>query len=355
VVLIFRFAFLLFWLAGSVALCTPSGAASPLPEFRPLGLWRDTQGNFIQAHGGGILLHDGVYYWYGEDRTQGIQPAVSCYFSTNLLDWQRAGSALWQTNLPVVDGRPTFVERPKVLYSAATRKFVMWMHLEQPRYRYARAGIALSDQPTGPFKFLQAIRPIANTNDFPREDVDDQARYGGTFRDLNLFLDDDGRAYVFYSSEGNWTMYVVRLNPDFTGPETPAVENKTWGRLFIKQMREGAAPFKWRGKYYVISSACTGWRPNAANYAVAGNILGPWKTFGNPCLGPNAGSTFGSQSTFVLPIPGRPDDFIFMADRWHPWRLSDSRYLWLPFTVRADGTFTIPWLDHWNLSALPTQ
>jgi hypothetical protein len=105
----------------------------------------------------------------------------------------------------------------------------------------------------------------------------------------------------------------------------------------------------------VISSACTGWQPNAANYAVAGNILGPWKTFGNPCLGPDAGSTFGSQSTFVLPIPGRPDDFIFMADRWEPKHLADSRYLWLPFAVQADGTFTIRWFNHWNLSAFATQ
>ncbi len=350
-----RFVLSLLCLTGPVALWTLSGAAPVLNEFRPLDLWQDTDGNLIQAHGGGILLHDGVYYWYGEDRTPGIHSAVSCYFSTNLLDWQRAGSALWQSNLPVVDGRPTFVERPKVIYNASTRKFVMWMHLEQPGYLYSRAGIAISDLPTGPFKFLQAIRPIANTNAFPSGDHAGQDLYGGTFRDMNLFMDDDGRAYVFYSSEGNWTMYVVRLDSNFTGPETPAVENKTWARLLIHQMREGAAPFKWHGKYFVIASACTGWQPNAANYSVADNILGPWQTFGNPCLGPDAGTTFGSQSTFVLPMPGRPDDFIFMADQWRPRNLSDSRYLWLPFSMRADGSFNIRWLDHWDFSVFLTK
>jgi hypothetical protein len=57
-----------------------------------------------------------------------------------------------------------------------------------------------------------------------------------------------------------------------------------------------------------------------------------------------------AQSTFVLPAPGRPDSFIFMADRWNPKDLPDSRHLWLPFTMEPGGTFTIPWCDHWDLS-----
>lgn len=29
-------------------------------------VWLDTDGNPINAHGGGILYHNGRYYWYGE-------------------------------------------------------------------------------------------------------------------------------------------------------------------------------------------------------------------------------------------------------------------------------------------------
>lgn len=29
--------------------------------------WNDTNGKRIQAHGGGILMRDGTYYWHGED------------------------------------------------------------------------------------------------------------------------------------------------------------------------------------------------------------------------------------------------------------------------------------------------
>lgn len=323
-------------------------APRAMADFSPGAVWRDVDGNSIQAHGGGILVFGNVYYWYGEDRTPDIYSAVACYSSTNLMNWKREGVALWRRDLPKVNGHRPFVERPKVIYNPKTKKFVMWMHLDQDGYSYSRAGIAISDTPAGPFTCIKAIRPITDTNNFSADDRAKQNIYGGTFRDMNLFVDDDGEAYVFYSSAGNWTMYVVRLNDEFTGPESPAVENKTWARVLVRQMREGPAPFKWRGKYYLITSACTGWAPNAANWSSAENILGPWQTFGNPCVGKNAGTTFGSQSTFVLPVPGRANDFIFMADKWEPDNLPDSRYVWLPFSMKPDGTFTIPWRDHWN-------
>ncbi len=322
-------------------------------EFRPGEVWRDTEGNSIQAHGGGVLSISNVFYWYGEDRTPGGRGAVACYSSSNLLDWKREGVVLSREALPRVDGRSTFVERPKVIFNPRTGKYVMWSHLEQRGYRYARAGVAVSERPTGPFTFLAALRPITNDFNFAADDLR-QEEYGGTFRDMNVFVDDDGRAYAFYSSEGNWTMYVVRLNEEFTGPEMPAVENMTWARVFVRDMREAPAPFKHQGRYYVITSGCTGWKPNEAEYAVAENILGPWKQLGNPCVGPEAKTTFNSQSTFVLPVPGQPGSFIFMADRWNPQDLPDSRYLWLPFTVKADGKFNLEWRERWSLSEITT-
>lgn len=330
-----------------------AASASAIDAFQPGEVWRDTEGNPIQAHGGGVLLHSNVYYWHGEDRTPGGRGAVACYSSTNLLDWKRDGVALSRDVLPRSSNfrrSGSFVERPKVIYNAATRKFVMWMHLEQGRYTYSRAGVATSETPQGPFTFLRAIRPITNDFNFVPNAPTQQKELGGTFRDMNVFVDDDGRAYVFYSSEDNWTMYVVRLNAEFTGPEEPTVEGKTWARIFVKQMREAPAPFKHDGRYYLITSACTGWKPNEAACAFAMNILGPWKNLGNPCTGPEAKTTFGAQSTFVLPVPGKPGSFIFMADRWKPDDLSDSRYVWLPLKVGAEFWVNIPWREKWNLA-----
>ena len=48
-------------------------------------IWKDTQGNILHAHGGWILLHEGVYYWYGENRLDNLY--VSCYSSTDLVNW----------------------------------------------------------------------------------------------------------------------------------------------------------------------------------------------------------------------------------------------------------------------------
>ena len=31
-------------------------------------IWQDIEGNDIQAHGGCILEHKGIYYWYGEHK-----------------------------------------------------------------------------------------------------------------------------------------------------------------------------------------------------------------------------------------------------------------------------------------------
>jgi hypothetical protein len=327
-------------------------AQSSETSFRPGEIWLDQAGQPIQAHGGGVLLHSNVYYWYGEDRTPGGSGVVSAYSSTNLLDWKREGAALSRSDLIRTGRRSAFVERPKVIYNPKTQRFVMWMHLEAGRYAFARAGIATADNPVGPFTFRQAIRPITNDFNFDANAATQQSQYGGTFRDMNLFVDDDGRAYVFYASEDNWTMYVVRLNSEFIGPEQPAVEGKTWARILVRDMREAPAPFKYKGRYYLVTSACTGWKPNEAAYAVADNILGPWLSKTNPCVGPDAKITFDSQSTFVLPVRGKPGKFIFMADRWKPQNLSDSRYIWLPLTVDSDGAVKIEWQDEWKLSDL---
>src|SRR5579885_100951 len=157
-------------------------------EFLPGQIWYDTDGRPIQAHGGGILTFDGTFYWYGEDRTPGLHAAVSCYSSTNLYDWKREGVALWRTNLPRVQSRPTFVERPKVIFNPHTKRFVMWMHLEQNGYHCARAGVAVSDTPTGPFTFLNSFRPVTNDFNFSN-DANRQTQFGATFRDMNLFVE----------------------------------------------------------------------------------------------------------------------------------------------------------------------
>lgn len=321
------------------------------PQFRPGETWSDSAGQPIQAHGGGILVRGDVYYWYGEDRATPGKTTVSCYSSKDLHQWKHEGIVFGPDAFPpeLREAR-TFIERPKVIFNPRTGKYVLWCHLDQRGYHYARAGVAVADQPTGPFVFIHAIRPIQFDAGYKDTDPDQQKQLGGTYRDMNLFVDDDGQAYAFYASEGNRTLYIVRLNSEFTAPEMPAVQGKTWARVLVGKLREAPAPFKFKNRYYLITSGCTGWAPNPADYAVAENILGPWESRGNPCVGPDAAKTFGTQSTFVLPVTGKPGCYIFMADQWKPRQLSDSRYVWLPLVLKADGTFTLEWRDAWDLS-----
>ncbi|MBN1560775.1 beta-glucanase, partial [candidate division KSB1 bacterium] len=49
-----------------------SSSHSPVnTSFHPGDLWLDDNGVHINAHGGGILWHDGVYYWFGEHKVEG--------------------------------------------------------------------------------------------------------------------------------------------------------------------------------------------------------------------------------------------------------------------------------------------
>ena len=58
------------------------------------------------------------------------------------------------------DIEPSMVlERPKVLFNARTSKFVMWMHIDTADYELAHLGVAVSDHPLGPFKYLGSFRP----------------------------------------------------------------------------------------------------------------------------------------------------------------------------------------------------
>ncbi|HLG76858.1 MAG TPA: glycoside hydrolase family 43 protein [Ktedonobacteraceae bacterium] len=312
--------------------------------FRPGEIWYDTEGNSIQAHGGGVLYQRGTYYWFGENRAIPAGAGervnvvgVSCYSSSDFVHWQNEGLVL-----PAVQDDPSHdlhiskvVERPKVLYNAGSGLYVMWMHIDDSSYEYAHAGVAVSVSPTGPYTYLGSVRP------------------GGIdSRDMTVFQDDDGSAYLIFSGDWNSILYVVRLSDDYltiVGEPVKAIPSP--GR---NQGREAPAIFKREGRYFLITSGCTGWQPNAAEYAVAASPLGPWTTKGNPCLGPNADETFFAQSTFVLPVRDRDDAYIFMADRWRPEHLADSRYVWLPIQLSGDE-LRILWHENWDLDVFSQQ
>ena len=346
--------------------------------FTPGTIWPDNNGIHINAHGGGILFYGGKYYWFGEHKLEGKKGnqawvGVHCYSSKDLYKWKDEGISMKvseDANSPVTAG--CVIERPKVLYNPKTGKFVMWFHLELKAkgYSAAKTGVAVSDMPAGPYNFIRAENPNADqwpvdypemlkTRNYPEnlKSWSDEwltAIKEGMFirrdfskgqmsRDMALFLDNDGKAYHIHASEENLTLHISELTEDFLGFSGKYI------RILPTGYNEAPAIFKRNGKYFMITSGCTGWAPNAARLLTADSIMGNWKYLENPCIGNDRELTFHSQSTFILPLHGKKDSYIFMADRWTPNNAIDGRYIWLPLQFNDKGNPYIKWKDKWDL------
>lgn len=303
-------------------------------SFHPGELWPDTDGVHINAHGGGFYFENGVYYWFGEHKIEGdagnrAHVGVGVYRSTDLYNWKNEGIALRVVDDPHHDiTRESIIERPKVIFNPRSGKYVMWFHLELKGqgYKAARVGVAVADVVAGPYNYVNSFRPN-----------------GFMSRDMTLFVDDDGRAYHLGASDDNATLRIAQLTDDFLNVTTNAVT------AFPGRFMEAPAVCKHEGKYYFIGSDCTGWAPNPARSAVADHILGPWTELGNPCVGEGAETTFESQSTYILPVAGKPGAFIYCGDRWRPKNAIDGRYIWLPMEFENHRP-VLRWRDRWDLT-----
>lgn len=288
--------------------------------------WLDDRGIAIQAHGGGIIRHGGRFYWFGEDRSPGNAPDagfVAGYSSDDLVHWRYEGQVLRLEN-PDGLGAPFILERPKVFYNAATRKFVMYFHLDKSQpgkgYYYARVGVAVSDRIDGPYTYVRSFRPI-----------------GKESRDIGQFIDDDGTAYLIFESRPSKGFYIARLSYDYLSVTDEVA--------FIEAPIEGGAVVRYDGLYYVLGSHLTGWSPNPNVYATATSLGGPWTTFAD--VAPPETNTYRSQSSNLIKIAGsRKTTVIYVGDRWNREDLPNSRYIWMPLDI-AGGTMRLaeprPW------------
>ncbi len=306
------------------------GGCATSPMIQPGAIWPDNRGKHVQAHGGGIIEYEGIYYWFGEDRSQDNDPNfryVACYSSTDLAHWKFRHQVL---KLSKIDGlQPDWVlERPKVFFNAHTKQFVMYFHLdganpgEKFRYGLARIGVATCNTVDGDYKYLKSFRPLGNQS-----------------RDIGQFIDDDGTAYVISEDRPNG-FHIYKLSDDYLSVEKDI--------CLIPEHLEGGALVHYDGLYYVIGSHLTGWKPNPNVYATAKTLEGPWSEFKN--IAPPESNTYGSQSTMMLKvIGGKTTTVIYMGDIWKPRAQWDSRYLWMPLKI-GNGKLWLPGPEDWTLN-----
>lgn len=301
--------------------------------------FRDTQGNIIHAHGGGLLKHGSYYYWYGEYRdSSNYFLGVRCYRSTDLVNWEYRGEVLSPSSAPELNR--CNVERPKVMYNASTKEFVMWMHWENGiNYGQARAAVAYCNTPDGKYTYLKSFRPMENSG------VIDHGLPGYMSRDCNVFVDTDGKGYFISSSNENMDLHLYELTYDYKNISSLRA------KLYVGQQREAPCLIKRNEYYYLITSGCTGWNPNQAKYAYSRSLDSGWSSQYN--LGNS--TTYNSQPAFIVPVQGTSGtSYLYTGDRWAgAWggKVNDSQYVWLPLVFVSDTSLELPYYNSLKIDA----
>ena len=278
--------------------------------------WYDTDNNEIHAHGGFMLEYGDYYYWYGENRTE--NNFVSCYRTKDFKVWEFCNNVLTadspvqkinDTNdLSLKRAEESFdpkverlgllrfdangyiianMERPKVAYNPKTKKFVMWMHYENGHdYDDARCAVATCDTPDGNFVYHGSFRPMGNES-----------------RDCTLH-EFDGKMYFVAASNANLDLIAYELTDDYL--------NITGKNLVIfpGEKREAPAFFNKDGKIFVLTSGCTGWRPNQCKFSKSDNMA-EWDKLEN--IGDEV--TYRSQPAFVFHSK-KDNKYYYFGDRW---------------------------------------
>ncbi|ATZ50667.1 hypothetical protein BCIN_06g01600 [Botrytis cinerea B05.10] len=255
----------------------------------------------IQAHGGGIIQVGSTYYWAGENKLNGSAfQSINCYSSTDLVNW-KFNSYLLTLQSSGDLGPNRVVERPHIMYNAATAKYVMWMHIDSSNYGEAKAGVATSDSVCGTYTYLGASQPL-----------------GYQSRDLNVFKDTDGTGYLLTEDRANG-LRIDKLSADYTSVVSA---------VYLFADYEAPAIYKSGSTYFMFASHLSGWDPNDNVYTTATNLSGPWSAWTTfATVGSN---TYSSQTAAVVSINGV---VMYMGDRWKSSNLMTSTYVWLPITI----------------------
>ena len=196
---------------------------------------------------------------------------------------------------------------------------MLWAHKENGQdYGEARVVVATSDTVDGNYTYLSEFRPLNYES-----------------RDMTLFADTDGNAYLISAAASNYDLNIYKLNSSYTGIDSLVT-------VLQGYHREAPAVFKRNGVYFLITSAATGWNPNQAAYQTASSMAGPWTApqgFGDP-------RTYNSQSTYVQPVQGSGGtSYLYLGDRWGPatgQQPNDSTYVWLPLTFPSATSVDMP-------------
>ena len=230
-----------------------------------------------------IAAYGDTYYLY--PTTDGIEgwgaKSFSAWSSKDLKTWKKEGVIL---DLP---RDLTWANRNAWAPAIATKNGKYYFY-----YTAAQSiGVAVVDQPTGPFKDPLG-RPLVAKD-----------AYRGQAIDPMVLVDDDGAAYLYW---GQGQCHVVKLNADMTSYDPATViEFKPEG------YNEGPFVLKRQGKYYLMWSEYDTRDPRySVAYATSSSPMGPWVKASGPPVLHGRGVVKGAGHHSVVQVPGTDQWFI---------------------------------------------
>lgn len=293
------------------------------------------------------------YYMYGTSGS--AEKGFSAYSSTDLVKWKPEGQVYFHDNEngwsdPNAAWNGAYWA-PEV-YEVKGKYFMFysaqWKENPTNEIENFRIGVAVADKPTGPFIDLDK-RPIFDP--------------GYPIIDANVFFEDNGKAYLYYSRccykhaveteisqwardkgwfneiEESW-VYGVELKPDFSGvigdpvlllrpPVKMDDKQAEWESRSVtskevnRRWTEGSVTFKKSGTYYMMYSAnYFGGKNYAVGYATSKTPLGPFvKASNNPVLQKNVekgGTVTGTGHNSITYSPDGKEMFCVYHGRTTP-------------------------------------
>lgn len=276
-------------------------------SIKPGRVWLDTNGKPIQAHGFSVFWNEqnALWYWYGENKEKTKRGGtiwhwgVRLYVSRDLYNWADQGLIIPPTpddlSSPL---HPTYcMDRPHILYCKKTGKYVAWLKIMAGEVSQFMS-VLTADKFEGPYTFSRKIyKPLdMDTGDFC------------------LHADPDGRAYIWFERP-HFQLVCATLSDDYTA--VTGEYSTHFDGLLPPLTREAPAYFERNGKRYLLTSGTSGYYPNPSKVCMFTDPHGEYIDLGDPCIGDKSGTTFSSQITSVIRLPGT-DQYIACADRWMP-------------------------------------
>jgi hypothetical protein len=264
----------------------------------------DTDGQRVNAHGGGIIREGDTFYMHGEyfssTTTDNNFNGFSMYSSKDLATWKNEGIILPQQASGEL-GPNRKGERPHIIKCPSSGEFVLYAHAASSDYQTDKEIVyATSATVNGKYAYKGPLKNASGAI-AAHSDMSAYADSTGAY-----VLTESGHVYTLASDCHSWVSdkSYGAVNGDSGGSESPTV-------------------FKAGSTYYWIGSYKTGWRANNNFYSTAPAMTGPWTYQGyiapvsDPSNNISDQRTWLSQSTWVTPVVGcNGTVYVYWGDHW---------------------------------------